>query len=127
MAPEQQSLKDSHPDQIISQPNGPNISKAAPPSNKPVETNKASPLIDISNSSQAHAGLDSVSERKWTRIQRPNFLSNDELLENSLGKREPLPISADSTPQKRRATSNDDILSSPPQTAVAGRQPHRAR
>ena len=127
MTTEQQSLKESNPDQTISQPNWPNISNATPPADKSVDNIKASPLTDISNSSQAHADFDSVSERKWTRIQRPNFLSNDEQIENSLGKRGPLPNSADSTPQKRRATSKDDVLPSPSQTAVAGRQPRRAR
>ena len=88
---------------------------------------KASPLADISNISQAHAEVDSVSGRKWTRFQRPNFLSSEEQLEYSLGKRGPLPNAVDSTPQKRRATSKDDAPSFPSQTAVAGRQPRRAR
>ena len=98
MTTEQQSLKESNPDQTISQPNWPNISNATPPADKSVDNIKASPLTDISNSSQAHTDFDSVSGRKWTRIQRPNFLSNDEQLENSLGKRGPLPNSVDSTP-----------------------------
>ena len=115
MTTEQRSLKESNPDQTISQPNGPNIPNEAPPADKSVDNIKASPLTDISNNSQAHADFDSVSGRKWTRFQRPNFLSTDEQLDYSLGKRGPLPNSVDSTPQKRKATSKDDTPSSPSQ------------
>ena len=111
----------------MSQPNGLNIPNEAPLADKPVDNIRASPLTDISNNSQAHADFDSVSGRKWTRFQRPNFLSTDEQLDYSLGKRGPLPNAVDSTPQKHRATSKDDTPSSPSQTAVAGRQPCRAK
>jgi len=127
MTTEQRSLKESNLVQTISQPNGLNIPNEAPPADKSVDNIKASPLTDISNNSQAHADFDSVSGRKWTRFQRPNFLSIDKQLDYSLGKRGPLPNAVDSTPQKRRATSKDDTPSSPSQTAVAGRQPRRAK
>ena len=123
----QRSPNESYPVQITSQQIGLDLPNEAPPADKPVDSVKASPLTDISNIPQAHADVDLVSGRKWTRFQRPNFLVSDEHLEFSLGKRGPLPNAVDSIPQKRRATSKDDAPSSPSQTAVAGRQPHRAK
>ena len=104
---------DSNSEQSILHTNGPNTSK--------------SPLSDTSINSQAQVTLVFVSEGKWTRIQRPNILSIEEPLGTSLGKRGPLPFTEESTPQKRRATSEDGTPSSSPQTAVADRQPRRAR
>lgn len=123
VAPEQQVPKGNQPDLTTSQHNRPNISKVPFPKNKPAEPIKASPLSDSTNNSQTQITLDSASERKWTWIQRPNLISNDESLETSLGKRGPLPNLEDSTPQKRLATKNDDIQSSSSQTVVAGQQP----
>ena len=113
VVPAQKIPMDSNPEQSILHTNGPNTSK--------------SPLSDTSKNSQAQDTSDTMIERKWTRIQRPNLLSIEEPLVTSLGKRGPLPFTEESTPQKRRATSEDGAPSSSPQTAVADRQPRRAR
>ena len=83
------------------------------------------PLQDITNrpqsTPQAH------EEKKWSRIQRPSFLSEDQSLSISLGKRLLPPSFDDLSPAKRRASpcngKNDNL--SP--TAVAALQPRRAQ
>nr|POE91041.1 hypothetical protein CFP56_45718 [Quercus suber] len=89
VATEQLVPNDTQPELITSQHDGPNISKVPPPKNKPVEPTKATPLSDITNSTQAYVTIESASEKRWLRIQRPNLMSNDELLKTSLGKRGP--------------------------------------
>ena len=113
VVPMQKFPTDSNSEQSILHTNGPNTSK--------------SPLSDTSMNSQAQVTLASMSEGKWTRIQRPNILSFEEPLGTSLGKRGPLPYTEEPTPQKRRAPSEDGAPSSSPQMAVAARQPRRAR
>nr|POE71197.1 hypothetical protein CFP56_34567 [Quercus suber] len=118
--PAQLSSKISHQVQTSSHPIGPNISlipTEIPTSLIPSESSKTGPLNDITNISLAHVSSEAENERKWARIQRPNFLSTDEPLETSLGKRGPLPNLVDTNPLKRRTTSDDDSLSSSSKTA----------
>ena len=103
--------------------NGP-LSKSVPgpdslsPIHQPI-TSK--PLQDITNrpqtTPQAH------EEKKWSRIQRPSFLSEDQSLNISLGKRL-LPPSFDVlSPAKRRASPCDGKNDNLSPTAAAALQP----
>ena len=107
--------------------NGPLTKPVPSPSSlSPIhQPSPSKPLQDILNrpqtTPQAH------EDKKWARIQRPSFLSEDQSPNISLGKRLLPPSFGDLSPAKRRASpykgKNDNL--SP--TAAAALQPRRAQ
>nr|POE82316.1 hypothetical protein CFP56_50287 [Quercus suber] len=93
----------------------------------PLQPIKLTALQDITNLKQAFPHLLAHEEKKWTSIQRPYFLSEDQTLDISFGKRL-YPSSHDElTPYKHKAplgnTQNDNLCP----TASAALQPGRAQ
>ena len=91
----------------------------------PLHQSKPKPLQDITNRPQA--SHQAHEEKKWTRIQMPPFLSEDQSLGISLGKHLLPPSFDDLSPAKRSASQGNNKNDNLSPTAAAAHQPRRAQ
>lgn len=84
-------------------------------------------LQDITNLPQPVSLHQAREEKKWTRVQRPSFLSEDLALGISLGKRPLSPPLEDPSPAKRRASQDSNQNVNLSQTAAVAPQPRRVQ
>lgn len=89
------------------------------------QSNMPKPLQDITNRPQA--SHQAHEEKKWTRIQMPPFLSEDQSLGISLGRHLLPPSFDDLSPAKRSASQGNNKNDNLSPTAAAAHQPRRAQ